>query len=110
VKGCLSLPSARHGKTLYIEGNLRTASLRELWSRPGGFAYNRGFSVDQLRGFCRVCRYGDLCRGGCTWKRHSLADETSGDIYCLYYQAMKHKRYDLLEDEPTPAEQAYSCF
>jgi radical SAM protein with 4Fe4S-binding SPASM domain len=107
VKGCLSLPSARHGETRYIEGNLRTESLRAIWNRPTGFAYNRGFRVEQLRGFCRVCRYGDVCRGGCTWKRGSLGDETSGDVYCLHFQAVKHRRYDLLDDEPTAAEQAY---
>jgi len=27
--------------------------------------------------------------------------------YCLYYQAVKHHRYDLLDDEPTQAEQAF---
>jgi len=107
VKGCLSLPSTRHGESRYVEGNLRTTSLREIWNRPTGFAYNRQFSVDQLRGFCRVCRYGDICRGGCTWKRYSVGDETSGDVYCLYYQAVKHRRYDLQDDEPTPAEKAY---
>jgi radical SAM protein with 4Fe4S-binding SPASM domain len=107
VKGCLSLPSSRHGEPSYLEGNLREHSLREIWSRPKGFAYNRLFTVADLRGFCRVCRYGDLCRGGCTWKRYSLGDPTSGDIYCFYYQAMKHRRHDLLEDAPTDAERSY---
>jgi len=107
VKGCLSLPSARHGETRFVEGNLRTTSLRAIWNRAAGFAYNRGFHPEQLRGFCRVCRYGDVCRGGCTWKRYSLNDETSGDMYCFYFQALKHGRHDLLEDEPTEAEHAY---
>jgi len=30
VKGCLSLPSARHGETRFVEGNLRTTSLRAI--------------------------------------------------------------------------------
>jgi radical SAM protein with 4Fe4S-binding SPASM domain len=107
VKGCLSLPSARHGEARYIEGNVRTTPLRDLWNRPTGFAYNRCFTVALLRGFCRVCRYGDVCRGGCTWKRYSLGDETSGDVYCFYYQAVKHRRFDLLDDEPAGAEKAY---
>jgi radical SAM protein with 4Fe4S-binding SPASM domain len=107
VKGCLSLPSSRHGEGGYVEGNLREHTLREIWSRPEGFAYNRLFTVADLRGFCRVCRFGDLCRGGCTWKRYSLGDPTSGDIYCFYYQALKHGRYDLVEDEPTQAEKSY---
>ena len=107
IKGCLSLPSDRHGESGYIEGNLRQTSLRELWNRPTGFAYNRSFRMDDLRGFCRVCRYGDVCRGGCTWKRYSQGAPKAGDIYCLYFQAMKHQRFDLLEDEPTAAEKAY---
>ena len=107
VKGCLSLPSERHRQTAYVEGNVRTESLRDIWRRKTGFLYNRGFRMDDLRGFCRVCRYGDLCRGGCTWKRHSQADPDGGDTYCFYYQASKHRRYDLLDDEPTPAESAY---
>ena len=107
VKGCLSLPSAMHGEKRFGEGNLREASLREIWSRPDGFAYNRGFRVTDLKGFCQVCRYGDLCRGGCTWVRHSSNDPEAGNAYCFYYQAMQQGRYDLLEDEPTAAEKAY---
>jgi radical SAM protein with 4Fe4S-binding SPASM domain len=107
VKGCLSLPSSRHGEAGYLEGNLREHSLREIWSRPHAFAYNRLFAIGDLKGFCRVCRFGDICRGGCTWKRYSLGDPSSGDIYCFYYQAMKHGRYDLLEDEPSPSEKSY---
>jgi radical SAM protein with 4Fe4S-binding SPASM domain len=108
VKGCLSLPSSRHGESAYVEGNLRTRSLRDIWKRKGGFAYNREFRLDDLKGFCRVCRYGDICRGGCTWKRHGQIDQTAGDIYCFYYQAVKQGRYDLLEDEPTAAEMRYA--
>jgi radical SAM protein with 4Fe4S-binding SPASM domain len=107
VKGCLSLPSSRHGESGYVEGNLRTSSLRELWNRKGGFAYNRQFRMDDLKGFCRVCRYGDICRGGCTWKRKGQLDQTAGDLYCFYYQAVKHGRYDLLEDEPMAVEMRY---
>ena len=107
VKGCLSLPSTRHGEAGYVEGNVRKSSLREIWNRPTGFAYNRNFRVDDLKGFCRVCRYGDLCRGGCTWKRYSHGNPDAGDLYCLYYQAMKHGRHDLLEDEPSEAERGF---
>jgi len=107
VKGCLSLPSSRHGEAGYLEGNVRDSSLREIWNGQTRFAYNRQFRPDDLKGFCRVCRYGDICRGGCTWKRYSQADPTAGDLYCFYYQAVKHHRYDLLEDEPTAAELAY---
>jgi radical SAM protein with 4Fe4S-binding SPASM domain len=107
VKGCLSLPSALHGEAGYIEGNVRQSSLREIWNRSPGFLYTRGFRASDLKGFCRVCRYSDLCRGGCTWKRFSHGDLEAGDTYCFYYQAMQQGRYDLLEDEPTVEEKAY---
>jgi radical SAM protein with 4Fe4S-binding SPASM domain len=104
IKGCLSLPSQRHAHAGYVEGNVRHESLATIWNRKTGFAYNRAFRPEDLRGFCAVCRYGDICRGGCTWKRTSQADATAGDTYCFYYQAVKHGRRDLLEDDPTAAE------
>jgi radical SAM protein with 4Fe4S-binding SPASM domain len=107
VKGCLSLPSQRHGQQGYVEGNVRRESLADIWHRPNGFASNRAFRIEDLRGFCAVCRYGDICRGGCTWKRISQPDANAGDTYCFYYQAVKHQRRDLLEDEPTAAERGH---
>jgi radical SAM protein with 4Fe4S-binding SPASM domain len=107
VKGCLSLPSGLHGESRYLEGNLRTSSLRDIWYRKTSFAYTRNFRPGDLQGFCGVCRYGDLCRGGCTWVRHSQGNPASGNAYCFYFQAMRQHRYDLLEDPPTVAEQDY---
>jgi radical SAM protein with 4Fe4S-binding SPASM domain len=60
VKGCESLYSDE-----FIEGNLREAPLKEIWTRPGGFAYNRDFSPEKLEGNCRNCRQGAVCRAGC---------------------------------------------
>jgi radical SAM protein with 4Fe4S-binding SPASM domain len=107
VKGCLSLPSRLHGESRYLEGNLRERSLREIWQRKTAFAFNRDFRQHDLQGFCLVCRYGDVCRGGCTWVRHSQGNPASGNAYCFYFQAVRKRRYDLLEDEPTAVEQSY---
>ena len=107
VKGCLSLPSQLHSESRYLEGSLRTSSLREIWQRKTAFAYNRDFRPRDLQGFCLVCRYGDVCRGGCTWVRNSQGSPASGNAYCFYFQAVHKRRYDLLADEPTPAEQSY---
>jgi radical SAM protein with 4Fe4S-binding SPASM domain len=60
VKGCLSIQSTRA-----TEGNLQQASLRDIWWRPGAFAYNRQFQLDDLAGFCRTCEHASICRGGC---------------------------------------------
>jgi radical SAM protein with 4Fe4S-binding SPASM domain len=105
VKGCLSLPSSVHGEHRFVEGNLREKSLREIWERADGFAYNRRFQVEQLGGFCRRCRFRDVCRGGCSWGSWAQGDGDNEN--CFYYQAVKHGRLDLLAEEPTAAETGY---
>ena len=105
VKGCLSLPSSAHGESRFVEGNLREKSLRDIWERPNAFAYNRLFKVEQLSGFCRVCRFRDVCRGGCSWG--AWARGGGDNENCFYYQAVKHGRLDLLADEPTAEETDY---
>lgn len=105
VKGCLSLPSSVHGERRFVEGNLKHKSLREIWNRPGAFAYNRAFHEDQLVGFCRVCRFRDVCRGGCSWV--AWARDGQGNQDCFYYQAIKHGRLDLVSDQPTAEEHDY---
>jgi radical SAM protein with 4Fe4S-binding SPASM domain len=67
VKGCLSLPSELNGRRDFVEGNLRERPLAGIWHDPDAFAYNRRFRVEQLRGGCAGCEYGEICRGGCTW-------------------------------------------
>jgi radical SAM protein with 4Fe4S-binding SPASM domain len=105
IKGCLSLPSSMHGETRFVEGNLRDKPLAEIWNAAGAFAYNRTAGESKLTGFCRVCRYRDFCRGGCTWTVHCHAAEGGeGNPLCFYYQALKHGRFDLLTENPTQAE------
>lgn len=107
VKGCLSLPSSMHGKDLFSEGSLREQPLPILWNRPDAFAFNRNFSLDQLGGFCAVCRYRDICRGGCAWTAYSHTKNRFDNPYCFYRQALHHRRFDLLADEqPTEEELA----
>ncbi len=107
VKGCLSLPSARHGNDLFLEGNLRQERLATIWNRPDAFAYNRQFTEEQLAGFCAKCRYRDICRGGCAWTAYSHTKNRFDNPYCFYRQALRHRRFDLLADEqPTDEELA----
>jgi radical SAM protein with 4Fe4S-binding SPASM domain len=105
VKGCLSLPSSVHGEHRFVEGNVREKSLRDIWNRADAFAYNRLFKEAQLFGFCRVCRFRDVCRGGCSWATY--AQDGGGNEHCFYYQAVKHRRFDLLAEEPTAEEKSY---
>jgi radical SAM protein with 4Fe4S-binding SPASM domain len=72
VKGCLSLPSSRHGRDGTVEGNVRETSFEEIWRRPGAFAYSRAFEPSDLGGFCATCRHAAACRGGCRWSMVAL--------------------------------------
>jgi radical SAM protein with 4Fe4S-binding SPASM domain len=104
VKGCLSLPSERHGNSTFVEGNLRQQSLRDIWRNPDAFSYNRKFEMSQLGGFCAVCRYGDICRGGCYWTSFSHSG-CRDNPYCFYRQAVKQRRFDLLADDRPSVEE-----
>jgi radical SAM protein with 4Fe4S-binding SPASM domain len=108
VKGCLSLPSSMHGEARFVEGNLREKPLAEIWKSDGAFAYNRKHTQASLTGFCRVCRYRDFCRGGCTWTVYCHAQQGGqGNPYCFYHQAVRQRRFELLTEEPTPPELEY---
>lgn len=65
VRGCESMYD-----DVFIEGNLRSRSLREIWEDPQAFAYNRRFNLDQLTGPCQTCRFGMYCAGGCRSYNH----------------------------------------
>ena len=66
VKGCMSIYAGCVDRTHgYIEGNIRRAPLEEIWCRPGAFAYNREWSIEDMDGFCRTCEHVEKCRGGC---------------------------------------------
>jgi len=60
IMGCLSLQA----KNL-VEGNIRKKALQQIWDNPVGFAYNRNFKAEDLRGECFGCEHGEKCRGGC---------------------------------------------
>ncbi len=115
VKGCLSLPSSMHERDDFVEGNVRNESLEAIWSRPGAFAYNREFDVSQLQGFCRTCRFADICRGGCTWTAFARTGTRWDNPLCFYRVAVENQRWDLIPDAEvdqlqrradTPAEDA----
>jgi radical SAM protein with 4Fe4S-binding SPASM domain len=105
IKGCLSLPSSMHGERRFVAGNLREKPLAEIWNADDGFAYNRKHTEADLGGFCRVCRYREFCRGGCTWTVYcNTLQGGEGNPFCFYYQAVRQRRFDLLNEEPTAPE------
>ncbi len=86
IKGCLSLPSSQERVDSFVEGNIRSSSLRQVWNRKGAFAYNREFTPERLAGFCRTCDYAEICRGGCTWINFAHTGEGRDNPYCYWRQ------------------------
>jgi radical SAM protein with 4Fe4S-binding SPASM domain len=78
IKGCLSLPDR------FVEGNIRTRSIHELWNNPNSFAYNRKFHVSDLENDCKQCSYGRRCRGGCLSVSTSVVGKYHADPFCLH--------------------------
>ena len=92
VKGCLAL-QARHQRcgADVVEGNVHKERLATIWLRPGAFAYNREWRIDDLGGFCRECRHASLCRGGC---RAVMVTSGNGaeNPMCVYRQLLEERR------------------
>lgn len=63
VKGCLSIQPDDNKRDRFSEGNIRNRSLESIWLDKNSFGYNRKFSCNQLKGFCRKCQYRFSCRG-----------------------------------------------
>ena len=84
IKGCLTLSDK------FIEGNVRTQSLKEIISNPYAFNYNRNFKKENLYGYCKNCDMVNECKGGCLGTRHALNSEDSP--YCL--RAIENIRFN----------------
>jgi Y-X(10)_GDL-associated radical SAM protein len=91
IKGCPSLPT-----TPYAGGNVRQASLADLWRHSPNLAVNRRRAVDHLWGFCRTCYYAEVCRAGCTWTAHVLFGRAGNNPYC-HYRALELAKLGLRE-------------
>jgi radical SAM protein with 4Fe4S-binding SPASM domain len=79
VRGCESLQD-----NSFIEGNLRTETLTEIWNKEGNFSYNRSFIIDSLTGACRTCDKAPRCRGGCRGMQHFVSPSGGENPYCCY--------------------------
>jgi radical SAM protein with 4Fe4S-binding SPASM domain len=86
IKGCPSLPSEA-----WTGGNIRDASLKDIWERGKAMRYTRDRSVDDLWGYCRGCYYADACRAGCTWTAFVLFGKAGNNPYC-HHRALEHQR------------------
>jgi radical SAM protein with 4Fe4S-binding SPASM domain len=91
IKGCPSLPTEA-----WTGGNIRDASLRDIWERSAPLRFNRDRTVEDLWGFCRTCYYADECRAGCTWTAFTLFGRAGNNPMC-HHRALEMQRQGLRE-------------
>ncbi|MBO4617920.1 MAG: radical SAM protein [Lachnospiraceae bacterium] len=94
IVGCTSMRTKE-----YIEGNIRQKSIRDIWTDPDGFKWNRALKKEDLGGNCKTCAYGDYCLGGCSNQRMCLNGSIkSGNQYCAYSQKVDSMRAMIKEN------------
>ncbi len=86
VRGCESMYDES-----FIEGNLRSRTLADIWTDPDAFAYNRRFAADMLTGDCRGCPHGDICAGGCRSYNYFTTGRLYENCLCASRICMKPK-------------------
>src|SRR4051794_18262406 len=100
IKGCPSLQTQP-----WTGGNIRDASLRDIWERAAPLRYMRDRTVDDLWGYCRGCYYADVCRAGCTWTAFSLFGKAGNNPLChhrVLEMQRQGKRERLVRVEEAP--------
>jgi radical SAM protein with 4Fe4S-binding SPASM domain len=102
IKGCPSLQTVP-----WTGGNIRDASLRDIWERSAPLRVMRDRTVDDLWGYCRTCYYADECRAGCTWTGFSLLGKAGNNPLC-HHRALEMQsrglRERLVQVERAPGE------
>ncbi|MGE5787833.1 MAG: radical SAM protein [Myxococcales bacterium] len=80
IVGCTSIRDRA-----FIEGNIRSRPLCDIWNDPGAFSWSRGLTKEHLGGNCQTCHLGSVCLGGCPNTRLTTHGTIhSGNEYCLY--------------------------
>ncbi len=77
IKGCPSLPSS-----VYTGGNVRDASLRDIWERAEPVRFTRRSREGELWGHCAGCYYAEDCLAGCSWTAHALFGRRGNNPFC----------------------------
>jgi radical SAM protein with 4Fe4S-binding SPASM domain len=91
IKGCPSLQTLP-----FTGGNIRDASLADIWERSAPLRTMRDFSSEQLWGLCKTCYYADTCRAGCTWTAFSLFGRAGNNPLC-HHRALELQSQGLRE-------------
>ena len=96
ILGCTSIRDKE-----FIEGNIRHTPLKVIWENPHSFSWNRNLKKEDLEGFCKKCRFGDRCLGGCSnTKLTTGGSVTAENQYCSYNHSLKN-RIKLFARKPT---------
>jgi len=96
VTGCISL-----SKKFFVEGNLYSRSLWDIWHNENSFEWNRKATKDSLRGFCAECQYASYCLSGCPSLKLDKDLNPIENIYCSYNHSIKEERKRILAiDDP----------
>lgn len=82
VVGCTSIR-----KPGFVEGNLLTRSLKDIWNDPNAFSWRRNMKVSDLGPKCQKCKYAETCLGGCTNIRLAMEGSINADNPLCVYSA-----------------------
>jgi radical SAM protein with 4Fe4S-binding SPASM domain len=86
IKGCPSLPT-----TPWTGGNIRDASLKDIWERSEALRYTRDRTTRDLWGYCQTCYYAEECMSGCTWTSFVTLGKPGNNPYC-HHRAIEMAR------------------
>lgn len=100
IKGCPSLTTKN-----WTGGNIRDASLQDIWERSTALRFTRDRTVKDLWGYCATCYYANTCRAGCTWMGDTLLGKPGNNPYCHHRtlemkKAGKRERIERVEAAP----------
>jgi nif11-class peptide radical SAM maturase 3 len=91
IKGCPSLPTKA-----YTGGNIRNYSLQDIIAQTQQLRFNleadTSKGTEHLWGFCKSCKFAQLCRGGCTWTSHVFFNRRGNNPYCHHRALEQAKR------------------
>jgi radical SAM protein with 4Fe4S-binding SPASM domain len=86
IKGCPSLPTEA-----WTGGNIRDASLKDIWERATPLRYTRDRTTRDLWGYCAGCYYAEECMSGCTWTSFVAFGRAGNNPYC-HHRAIEMDR------------------
>lgn len=93
IVGCTSIRDKN-----FIEGNIREKSLIEIWEDPKSFSWRRNMIKSDLKGDCKLCRYGNECLGGCANTRITTQSSlNSENLYCSFNYLIKKLKNNLIK-------------